>query len=93
MRVLLAICLLLITNLATGQARRAENLIEKEKYETAHELLVSGMEKDSTDAALPFVLSTLYLTQAWPQANLDSAYYFSVLAINKYDQLDEKSLD
>lgn len=93
MRVLATACFLIIPSLVWGQARRAENLMEKEKYETAHEVLLNGMEKDSTDAALPFVLATLYLTNAWPQANLDSAYYFSVLAIRKYDQLDEKNLD
>lgn len=93
MRLLLFISLLFISLSAWGQAKRAENLIEKEKYEQAFEILVSGMQKDSTDASLPFVLSELYLTSNWKQQNLDSAFYFAVNAIEKYNLLDEKSLD
>ena len=93
MRTWITLCLTLLTLTSLGQARRVENLIEKEKYENAYEVVLSGMEKDSTDAALPFVLSELYLTKTWTRANLDSAFYFAVLAIEKYDLLDEKNLD
>lgn len=93
MRLLVFISLISISLSAWSQARRAENLIEKEKYDQAFDILDNGMQKDSTDASLPFVLSELYLTNDWPRHHLDSAFYFAVNAIKKYDLLDEKSLD
>lgn len=89
----LALCLLFISFSGFGQARRAQSLIEKQKYETAFVLLSNGLVKDSTSASIPFVLAKLYLVKAWPKHQLDSAHYFSVRSLQKYDLLGEKHLD
>ena len=89
----LAVGLLFISLSGFGQAKRAQSLIEKGKYTTTFELLENGLEKDSTSASIPFVLANLYLIEEWPQSNLDSAYYFSLLSLANYDLLSEKQLD
>ncbi len=93
MRIFLAGSLLLFSVASFGQAKRALSLIEKQKYESAFELLSNGLAKDTTSASIPFVLAKLYLVQEWPQQQLDSAYYFSVRSLRNYDLLDEKHLD
>ncbi len=93
MRLFLAGCLLLISLVNFGQARRALSLIEKEKYETAFDLLKNALAKDSLSASVPFALANLYLVSPWPQNQLDSAYYFTVLSLSNYARLDEKRLD
>jgi len=89
----LAVGLLFISLSGFGQARRAQGLLEKLKFDAAFDLLESGLEKDSISASIPYVLANLYLAQDWPQENLDSAFYFSVLSLKKYDLLTEKTLD
>jgi len=93
MRIFLAGSLLLFSVASFGQAKRALSLIEKQKYETAFDLLSNGLAKDTTSASIPFVLAKLYLEQDWPQNQLDSAFYFSERSLYKYDLLDEKHLD
>ncbi|MCF6352851.1 MAG: WG repeat-containing protein [Cyclobacteriaceae bacterium] len=93
MRSFLAGSLLLISLAGFGQARRALSLIEKHKYETAFDLLKNTLAKDSISASVPFALANLYLVPQWPQNQLDSAYYFAVLSLSNYAQLDEKRLD
>lgn len=87
------IFLLVIPLMGWSQARRAQSLIEKQKYETAHQLLSNGMAKDSVAASLPYVMASLYLQAPWHLAQLDSAYYFSTLSLRRYDLLNEKQLD
>ena len=89
----LAVSFLFISLSGFGQARRAQGLIEKLKYDAAFELLESGLAKDSISASIPYVLATLYLVGDWPQENLDSAFYFSILSLTKYDLLTDKTLD
>lgn len=89
----ITIGLLFISLSGFGQARRALSLMDKLKYEAAFELLQNGLSKDTTSASTPYVLANLYLVNAWPQASLDSAYYYSILSLKKYDQLSEKKLD
>ncbi len=93
MRIFLAGSILLFSVASFGQARRALSLIEKQKYETAFDLLSNGLAKDTTSASIPFVLAKLYLVQDWSQHQPDSAYYFSVRSLRNYDLLDEKHLD
>ncbi|VAW27650.1 hypothetical protein MNBD_BACTEROID06-1504 [hydrothermal vent metagenome] len=93
MRIFLAGSILLFSVASFGQARRALSLIEKQKYETAFDLLSNVLAKDTTSASIPFVLAKLYLVQDWPQHQLDSAYYFSVRSLFKYDRLGEKDLN
>lgn len=93
MRIFLAAGLLFISFSSFGQAKRAQSLIEKFKYDAAFALLENGLIKDSTSASTPFVLANLYLVKAWPPSNLDSAYYFSLLSLSNYDLLSEKQLD
>ena len=89
----LAVGLLFISFSGFGQARRAQSLIEKLKYDVAFDLLESGLSKDTVSASIPFMLANLYLVQEWPRENLDSAFFFSVLSLKKYDLLTEKTLD
>ncbi len=89
----LTLVLLVISFAGFGQAKRALSLIEKQKYETAFDLLSNGIVKDTTSASIPFVLAKLYLVQEWPQYQLDSAYYFSVRSLRNYALLEEKYLD
>ncbi|MCF6359950.1 MAG: WG repeat-containing protein [Cyclobacteriaceae bacterium] len=89
----LVVCLLFISFISFGQAKRAQSLMEKQKYESAFDLLSNGLAKDTTSASIPFVLAKLYLVEEWPQHQLDSAFYFSVCSLHKYDLLDEKHLD
>ncbi len=93
MRLFLAASLIVFSFTSFGQAKRALSLIEKEKHENAFDLLKNGLGKDTTSASIPFVLAKLYLVQEWPQNQLDSAYYYAVLSLQKYDRLDEKRLD
>ncbi len=93
MHKILTIGLIFVSAAGFGQAKRALNLIEKQKYETTYELLQNGLEKDSTSAAIPFVLAKLFLVKKWPNNKLDSSYYYSILSLTLYDLLDEKSLD
>jgi len=93
MRTLFIGVCILISFSSWSQAKRALSLIEKEKYEMGFEILQNALTKDSLSADIPFVLSTLYLNEQWDKVNFDSSYYFALLALNNYDQLDEKQLD
>ena len=93
MRLLFIGTFILISFSSWTQARRALNLIEKEKYEVGFDLLQNACTKDTLSADIPYVLATLYLNEQWERTNLDSAYFFVLLAIEKYNQLDEKQLD
>ncbi len=93
MRIFLAVGLLFISFSGFGQAKRALSLMDKLKYDAAYGLLENGFKKDTISASIPYALANLYLVKDWPQSNLDSAYYFSVLSLKKYGLLTEKKLD
>ncbi len=93
MRIFLTGCLILISFASVGQSRRAQNLIEKQKYESAFQLLKNELAKDTISASIPFVLAKLYVTPHWSNYQLDSAYYFSMLSLARYGLLNEKRLD
>ena len=75
-----------------GQAKRAQNLIEKEKYESAYELLLKSTTKDSLASAEKYVLSTLFMLDSFPSSNIDSAYAYILNGLDDLSKTDDKIL-
>lgn len=88
------ICLLLAAPLcASGQSRRAFNLMEKEKYDQAFELLYKSVEKDSLACEAKYALSIYYFEEANPYFDYEKAHHYIVESIEDFTITDEKERD
>lgn len=73
-----------------SQARRAESLIEKEKYKDAYVLLTKAVQKDSLAAAEKYVMAGLLFNEKFEQYDLDSAYWYILESIKSFELTEEK---
>ncbi|NNF20993.1 MAG: WG repeat-containing protein [Saprospiraceae bacterium] len=85
--------LFIIPNLIHAQAKRALNLIEKLKYDQAEELLLKSINNDSISAGEKYVYSILLFTEDYYHTDIDSAYYYSLSAIEDFKKSDVKTLE
>ena len=92
MRALWLIFCFILPILSFGQAKRAQNLIEKEKYEAAYDLLLKSTSKDSLASAEKFVLSQLFMTTNFAFYNIDSAYSYILASLVDFDNSDDKAV-
>jgi hypothetical protein len=92
MRPTLLLWCIVIPSLSFGQAKRAQNLLAKEKYELAYEVLLKATAKDSLAAAEKFVLSTLFMLDSFPGNNIDSAYTYILNGLDDLSRTDGKTL-
>ena len=92
MRALWLIFCFILPILSFGQARRAQNLMEKEKYEAAYELLLKSTGKDSLASAEKFVLSQLFMTTNYSLYNVDSAYAYILASLEDLENSDDKTV-
>jgi uncharacterized membrane protein len=90
MRVIASICLVLLSFYASGQAKRAQNLFDKDKVEDAVELLRKTIAKDSLASAEKYMLADYLFEPDSIQYDLDSAYYYILAAQNDFIGLEEK---
>jgi hypothetical protein len=90
MQRLLVICLFIIPTLSLSQARRALSLIDKEKTDEAYNLLTKAIAKDSLASAEQYALAQLLFMQDYKNYDLDSAYYYVLLAIETYGKSEVK---
>src|ERR1700712_263103 len=88
---LLLIVGLVISIAACGQfssERQALNRLQKGKWKSADEVLRKALRKDTVNAALDFIFSWYYTESANPNADVDSAYHYALLAIRNYSRSD-----
>jgi len=76
-----------------AQSKRAFNLIEKEKFDQALEMLHRSIEKDIVTAQAKYAMSVLFFTDNFPGFNTDSSYYYILQGIIDFEQTDSKEIE
>ena len=89
----LVIFFLFTSCLAYSQSKRAFNLIEKEKYTQAWEVLKKALDKDTINVEANYAMSVYYFTYKNPYFDHDSAYYYIRAGIDDYPNTDFKDLE
>lgn len=76
-----------------AQSKKSIKLLEKEEYEKLSEQLAKSVAKDSINPEATYVYSLLYLTPAYRNYDIDTAYHFINRALGEYALMDEKQLN
>lgn len=83
--------LLLIPLLAMGnKSRQALKALEEGDFEKVIEFLEKSVERDSLNPNTEYVYAKLYITDSFPDYNVDKAHFYALRSI---DYLDQKSED
>ncbi|MDH5397879.1 MAG: WG repeat-containing protein [Cyclobacteriaceae bacterium] len=77
----------------TGSIKRALENLDEGDYVKAVDLLVKAYEKDTLDPEVKYGMSRLYDHDSFPEANLDTAYYFILAARSLYQQMELKEIE
>jgi hypothetical protein len=90
MRFIAVLYLITLPLLGLGQAKRAQNLLEKDKIDNAIELLRKTIAKDSLAPAAKYLLADYLFEPDSSYYDLDSAYFYILAAQADFSGLPEK---
>lgn len=89
-KIFLTYLFVVVTLPAFSQAKRAINLMEKEKYEQATAVLYKSMNNDSLNAGERYAFSLLFFNRNYLQYNIDSAYFYILTATEDFKKSEDK---
>jgi len=87
------LCAFSVVSAQPSAERMALNNLQKRKWEKARTKLVRAIRKDSLNATARYVFSTYYFTPENPAFQIDSAYSYTMKALNDYQISGQKQRD